>query len=46
MSEAKGMWIGSKAGQTTGPVDIQWIIDELKLLRIASGSHSATPSSW
>ena len=40
------MWIDSKVGQTTGPVDIQWISDELKLLGITFGSHSTIYSSW
>ena len=34
LNKTKGMWLGSKAGQTTGPVDIQWINDKLKLLGI------------
>ena len=46
MHKTKGMWLGSKAGQTTGPIDIQWINDKLKLLEITFGSDSAILTSW
>ena len=46
MNKTKGMWIGSKAGQTIGPVDIQWIKDELKLLGITFDSRTAILTSW
>ena len=41
MNKTKVMSNGSKAGQITGPVDIQWINDELKLLGITFRSNSA-----
>ena len=46
MHKTKGMWLGSKAGQATGPVDIQWITDKLKLLEITIGSDSTILTSW
>ena len=46
MHKTKGMWLGSKAGQTTGPVDIQWINDKLKLLALTFGSEAAILASW
>ena len=46
MHKIKGMWLGSKEGQTTAPVDIQWINDKLKLLGITFGSDSAILTSW
>ena len=45
MHKTEGV-LGSKAGQTTGPVDIQWINDKLKLLGITFGSDSAILTSW
>ena len=46
MHKTKGIWLGSKAGQTTGQVNIQWINDKLKLLGITFGSDSAIATSW
>ena len=46
MHKTKGMWLGSKAGQTTGPVDIQWINDRLKLLGLTIGFDAAILASW
>ena len=46
MSKTRSMWIGSKVGQTTGPVDIQWINDKLKFLGITFGSNSEIQTSW
>ena len=46
MHKTKGKWLGSKAGQTTAPDDIQWIDDKLKLLGITFGSDSAILTSW
>ena len=46
MHKTKGMWPGSKAGQTTGPVDTQWINDRLKLLGLTFGSDTAILASW
>ena len=40
------MWLGSKAGQTTGPVDIQWINDRLKLLGLTFGSDATILANW
>ena len=45
MNKAKNIWIGYKASKATGPVDIQWINDELKRLGITFGSHSAIQAS-
>ena len=46
MHKTKGMWLISKAGQGTGPVDIEWINDKLKLLAITFSSDSAILTSW
>ena len=46
MHKTKGMWLSSKAGQVTGPVDIQWINDKLKLLGLTFGSEAAILASW
>ena len=46
VNKTKSMWLGSKAGQSTGPVDIQWIKNKLKLLGITFGSSSAILASW
>ena len=46
MNKTKGMWLGSKRGQTTGPIDITWITDQLKLLDIYVGSDQAIIMSW
>ena len=46
MHKTKGMWLGSKAGQITGPVDIQLINDKLKLLGITFGSESVILTRW
>ena len=50
MHKTKGVWLGSKAGQTTGPatgpVHIQWINDRLKLLGLTFGSDAAILANW
>ena len=46
LNKTKGMWLGSKRGQTTGPVDITWITDQLKLLGIYVGSNQTIFKSW
>ena len=46
LNKTKGMWLGSKRGQTTGPVDITWIMDQLKLLGIYVGSNQTIFKSW
>ena len=38
LNKTEGMWLGSKRGQTTGPIYITWISDRLKLLEIYVGS--------
>ena len=45
-SKTKRMWLGSRRGQTTGPVDIRWITDQLKLLGIYVGSNQTIFKSW
>ena len=46
MRKTKRRCIVSKAGHTTGPVDIQWIKEELRLLGVTAGSGSAILTSW
>ena len=41
-----GIWLGSKWGQTTGPMDITWVTDQLKLLGIYIGSDQTIVKSW
>ena len=45
-NKTKGMWLGSKQGQVTGPIDITWVTDQLKLLGIYVGSEQAICKSW
>ena len=46
LNKTKGMWLGSKQGQNTGPIDITWVTDQLKLLGIYVGSDQAIYRSW
>ena len=46
LNKTKGMWLGSKQGQTTGPIDITWVTDQLKLLGIYVGSDQTIYNSW
>ena len=45
-NKTKGMLLGSKRGQATGPIDITWVTDQLKLLGIYAGSEQAIYKSW
>ena len=45
-NKTKGMWLGSKRGQATGPEHITWVMDQLKLLGIYFGSNQTIYKSW
>ena len=34
LNKTKGMCLGSEPGQATGPINITWVTDQLKLLGI------------
>ena len=44
-NKTKGIWLGSKRGQATGPIDITWVTDQLKL-GIYVGPEQAIYKSW
>ena len=46
LNKTKGMWLSSKRGHTTGPMDITWVTDQLKLLGIYVGSNQTIFKSW
>ena len=46
LNKTKGMWLGSKQAQNTGPIDITWVTDQLKLLGIYVGSDQTIYKCW
>ena len=46
LNKTKGMWLGSNRSQTTGPIDVTWVMDQLKPLGIYVGSDQTIYKSW
>ena len=44
--KTEGLWIGSAAGRPTGPVDITWVTDKLKILGVYFGQTALTHANW
>ena len=38
--KTEGLWIGTSAGRTTGPVNITWVTDKLKILGVYFGNYN------
>ena len=44
--KTEGLWIGSHAGRTSGPVNITWVADKLKILGIYLGNATLEQANW
>ena len=44
--KTEGLWIGSAAGRLTGPVDITWVPDKLKILGVYFGNANTDHANW
>ena len=44
--KTEGLWIGSQAGRVTGPVNITWVADKLKILGIYLGNYDLEQANW
>ena len=44
--KTEGLWIGSAAGKQTGPVNITWTTDKLKILGIYFGNSNVALANW
>lgn len=44
--KTEGLWIGSQGGRTTGPVDITWVSEKLKILGIFLGNTNLEQANW
>jgi len=40
------LWIGSQAGRTSGPVNITWVADKLKILGVYLGNANLDQANW
>lgn len=41
-----GLWIGTSAGRSTGPVNITWVTDKLKILGVYFGNTNLDHANW
>ena len=44
--KTEGLWIGSQAGRTSGPVNITWVADKLKILGVYLGNSNLDQANW
>ena len=44
--KTEGLWIGSQAGRTSGPVNITWVADKLKILGVYLGNVNLDQANW
>jgi len=44
--KTKGLWVGSQAGRTSGPVNITWVADKLKILSVYLGNTNLEQANW
>ena len=44
--KTEGLWIGTFAGQSTGPVPITWVTDKLKILGVYFGNSDQELPNW
>ena len=44
--KTEGLWIGSAVGRPSGPVDITWVTDKLKILGVFFGLTDLTHANW
>ena len=42
----EGLWLGSAAGKQTGPVNITWTTDKLKILGVYFGTSKVEHANW
>ena len=45
-TKTEGLWIGSLAGRLTGPVNITWVADKLKILGVYFGNADLEQANW
>ena len=45
-TKTEGLWLGSQAGRTSGPVNITWVTDNIKSLGIFFGNTHADNANW
>ena len=46
INKTKGMWLGSNHSQTTGPIDVTWVMEQLKLQGIYVGFDQTIYKNW
>ena len=44
--KTEGLWIGSSKGRSSGPVDITWVTDKLKILGVYFGVIDLIHANW
>jgi len=44
--KTEGLWVGSQAGRTSGPVNISWVADKLKILGVYLGNTNLDQANW
>ena len=44
--KTEGLWIGSHAGHTSGPINITWVADQLKILGVYLGNANLEQANW
>ena len=44
--KTEGLWIGSQAGRSTGPVNITWVADKLRILGVFWGNSNLDEANW
>ena len=44
--KTEGLWIGSQAGRVTGPVNITWVADKLRILGVFLGNSNLDEANW
>lgn len=44
--KTEGSWIGSYTGCTSGPVNITWVADKLKILGVYLGNANLEQANW
>ena len=44
--KTEGLWLGSAAGKQTGPVNITWTTDKLKILGVYFGTSNVEHANW
>ena len=45
-TKTEGLWIGRSAGRQTGPVNITWVTDKLKILGLYFGHANLEHANW